>query len=154
MMMNNLKIIIIVLILLIIMADGIAGDLYPFYSEKKQRQYNELIEQLRCLVCQNESLADSNAPLAADLRKQVYMMVQQKRSDQFIKNYLVARYGNFVLFKPPFNKYTYFLWFSPFALFMLGVFILYFVVRKYLVKPIKNNLSKRQKQMLEDILQQ
>ena len=86
-----------------------------------------LSEELRCLVCQNQTLADSTAPLAEDLRREVRELAQQGKSDAEIKQYLVARYGDFVLYKPPVKPTTWLLWFGPFA-FLLGGALVWFVV--------------------------
>jgi cytochrome c-type biogenesis protein CcmH len=86
-----------------------------------------LSEELRCLVCQNQTLADSTAPLAEDLRREVRELAQQGKTDAEIKQYLVARYGDFVLYKPPVKPTTWILWFGPFA-FLLGGALLWFVV--------------------------
>jgi len=86
-----------------------------------------LSEELRCLVCQNQTLADSTAPLAEDLRREVRELAQQGKTDAEIKQYLVARYGDFVLYKPPVKPTTWILWFGPFA-FLLGGGLLWFVV--------------------------
>jgi cytochrome c-type biogenesis protein CcmH len=86
-----------------------------------------LSEELRCLVCQNQTLADSTAPLAEDLRREVRELALQGKTDAEIKQYLVARYGDFVLYKPPVKPTTWILWFGPFA-FLLGGGLLWFVV--------------------------
>ena len=89
-----------------------------------------LEEELRCLVCQNQTLADSNAPLAEDLRREVRELALQGKSDAEIKQYLVARYGDFVLYKPPVKSTTYLLWFGPFALLLGGGLVWYGVLRR------------------------
>lgn len=89
-----------------------------------------LAERLRCLVCQNESLASSHAELAEDLRQEVREMLLKGKSDQEIIDYLVARYGDFVLYDPPMKRYTLLLWFGPFAMLLLGAGVLVFQVRK------------------------
>ena len=89
-----------------------------------------LAERLRCLVCQNESLASSHAELAEDLRQEVREMMLKGKSDQEIIDYLVARYGDFVLYDPPMKSYTVLLWFGPFAMLLLGAGVLVFQVRK------------------------
>lgn len=89
-----------------------------------------LAQDLRCLVCQNESLASSHADLAEDLRQEVREMIKKGMTDQQIKDYLVARYGDFVLYKPPVKRYTLLLWFGPFALLLAGAGILYYQIRK------------------------
>ena len=78
-------------------------------------------EELRCLVCQNQTLAESDASLAADLRRQVESMIVEGRSDAQIKSFLVERYGDFVLYRPPVQSNTWALWFGPFALLVIGI---------------------------------
>lgn len=89
-----------------------------------------ITQDLRCLVCQNESLAGSHAELAEDLRREVREQVRQGKSDQQIVDYLVARYGNFVRYKPPFEPSTALLWLGPFALLAAGMALLLRRVRR------------------------
>jgi cytochrome c-type biogenesis protein CcmH len=89
-----------------------------------------LAENLRCLVCQNESLASSHAELAEDLRREVREQMAKGKNDQEIIDYLVARYGDFVLYNPPVKSYTVLLWFGPFAMLLLGAGVLVFQLRK------------------------
>ena len=88
-----------------------------------QARLKALSEELRCLVCQNQTLADSNAELAVDLRREVHRMVADGRSDKQIKTYLVERYGDFVLYDPPVQANTIALWFAPFVLLLIGAII-------------------------------
>ena len=90
-----------------------------FDSPGQQQRFNDLTEELRCLVCQNQNLADSDAPLAHDLRDEIYKMMQAGRSDDEIKTFLVERYGDFVLYRPPVKGNTLVLWLAP-ALLLLG----------------------------------
>ena len=87
-------------------------------------------EELRCLVCQNQTIADSNAPLALDLRNQIRAQIAQGRSDTQIRDYMVERYGDFVLYRPPFKATTALLWVGPFALVLLGAGIFLALVRR------------------------
>ena len=89
-----------------------------------------LAENLRCLVCQNESLASSHSDLADDLRREVREQMQKGLSDKEIIDYLVSRYGDFVLYDPPVKKSTLVLWFGPFALLLLGIGVLVYQLRK------------------------
>ena len=84
-----------------------------------------LTEQLRCLVCQNETLADSRADLAEDLRKEIREQMKQGKSDQEIIAFLTQRYGDFVLYNPPVKATTYLLWFGPFVLLIAGTLVLF-----------------------------
>ncbi len=93
-----------------------AVDIVKFDDPQKDELYKELIQELRCLVCQNQNLADSNAELAKDLRRKTREMVEQGKSRSDIADYMVARYGEFVLYRPPLNKRTLILWFAPLIL--------------------------------------
>jgi cytochrome c-type biogenesis protein CcmH len=93
-----------------------------------ERRMMVLAQELRCLVCQNQTLADSQAPLAADLRQEIRELMQKGQSDEQIKQYLVARYGDFVLYRPPLRSETWFLWFGPAVLLVGGLTALYLVL--------------------------
>ncbi|WP_028006996.1 cytochrome c-type biogenesis protein [Solimonas flava] len=88
---------------------------------EQQARYQTLINELRCLVCQNQTIADSNAPLAADLRQQVETQIRAGRSDAEIKRYLTDRYGDFVLYRPPFKAKTWLLWGGPFVVLLIAL---------------------------------
>jgi cytochrome c-type biogenesis protein CcmH len=94
------------------------------FSQDLEKRAVALEHELRCLVCQNQSLAESNAPLAQDLRAQVREQLAAGKSDAEVKAYLVARYGDFVLYRPPFKASTVLLWAGPFVLLLLGFFFL------------------------------
>ena len=112
--------------------------LYMFHSEARSLQYSHLIHRLRCLVCQNESLADSNAQFAIDLRHEIYQKVKEGHTSKEIEHYLVGRYGDYILLKPPLGHLTYILWFAPFAILVL-------VLAIYLLR-----VRMRQKDTMED----
>ena len=101
-----------------------------FMNLEQEARYNELTLELRCLVCQNQNLADSDAPLAQDLRKEIYDMMQAGRSNEEIKTFMVDRYGDFVLYKPPVQGNTLALWLAPAVLLLLGGVVVVFIVRK------------------------
>ncbi len=105
-------------------------EAYQFDDAAKEARYKVLIEELRCLVCQNQNLADSNAELAQDMRRLTYEMVQAGKSDQEIVNYMVERYGDFVLYRPPLKPSTALLWAGPFFIFGGGVVVLLLVIRR------------------------
>lgn len=100
-----------------------ANSIYPLETTKQEAQFNHLLKDLRCLVCQNQDLADSNAELAKDLRWQVYQLVKEGKSDSEISDYLSARYGDFILFKPPVKLVTFLLWYGPVLFLFLGFII-------------------------------
>ena len=99
-------------------------------GEALDARLKALESELRCLVCQNQTLAESNAPLAEDLRKEVRELAVAGKSDDDIRAYLVARYGDFVLYKPPVKATTYALWFGPFVLLAAGIVAWVIVLRR------------------------
>ena len=96
-----------------------ASDTWQFKDEAQEQQFRTLTEELRCPKCQNNSIADSNAMIAHDMRQKVYELMQQGQSRQQIIDYMVARYGNFVTYEPPVTPSTIVLWLLP-ALFIVG----------------------------------
>ena len=102
----------------------------PFQNRAEEVRFQHLTRQLRCLVCQNENLADSNAELARDLRLVVFKLMQEGRTDEQIKRYLVARYSNYVLYDPPLEPGTLLLWFGPPAMLLAGAGVVLVAVRK------------------------
>lgn len=124
--------VIVVCILFFVVSFAGAETLYSFNSPAQKKQFDYLTQHLRCLVCQNESIADSTAGLAADLRADVYQRVLAGNSDAQILEAMRAHYGDFILFSPPIDKRTYFLWFGPFVL-CVGILIglIIFVKRRY-----------------------
>jgi cytochrome c-type biogenesis protein CcmH len=107
-----------------------AQDFYPFKQQEQRERFATLTSELRCLVCQNQNIAESNAPLANDLRTQIYQKIQQGQSNQDIINYLVDRYGDFVLYEPPFRGKTLGLWLGPFLLLVSGISFLAYCIKK------------------------
>lgn len=95
-----------------------------------QQRYHAILEELRCLVCQNQTLADSSSELATDLRVQVKTMLEDGNSDQEILDFMSARYGDFVLYNPPVKTHTLFLWLGPFILLLLGIIATLVVANK------------------------
>jgi cytochrome c-type biogenesis protein CcmH len=89
-----------------------------------------LADELRCLVCQNQTLADSNAPLAVDLRNQIHEQLAKGASEREVREFMVARYGDFVLYRPPLKASTLALWFGPFILLAAGGFLLYRLITR------------------------
>ena len=96
-----------------------------FADAAQQERYESLLRELRCLVCQNQSLAESNAPLALDLRVEVLKRVRAGMSEEEIVEFLVARYGDFVLYRPPLRRGTWVLWFGPFLLLAIAVIVVH-----------------------------
>jgi cytochrome c-type biogenesis protein CcmH len=101
-----------------------------FASQQQQERFDKLTQELRCLVCQNQNLADSDAPLAHDLRREVHEMLIAGRTNEQIKQFLVQRYGDFVLYRPPVQSNTYLLWLGPLILLLAGAWVLRISIRK------------------------
>jgi cytochrome c-type biogenesis protein CcmH len=123
-----------------------------FQDEVTKIRFQALSKELRCPKCQNQNLADSNSPIAADLRRELYELLQQGKADSEIVNFMVERYGEFVLYRPRVSQLTYVLWFGPVVLILLGIIVVIVVVRR---KPIdKKNLvlSTEQQDKLKDFL--
>jgi len=111
-----------------------------------------LSRELRCLVCQNETLADSRADLAEDLRGQIREQMKAGKSDKEIVSYLTARYGKFILYKPPIDPTTYLLWFGPFVLLLAGLFVLFRYVKQRRELIIERPLSADERRRAETLL--
>lgn len=123
---------------LLLLAAGQAVALEP----AEQRRYQNLVEQLRCAVCQNQSIAESNADLAQDLREQVRMQIEAGRSDQEILDYMAARYGDFVLYKPPLKAKTLLLWTGPFILLLAALVFVWRLTRRQSAPPSEPDADK------------
>ncbi len=132
-----------------------AIDSYEFKSDAERERYRTLVEELRCPKCQNQNIADSNAPIAMDLRREIYRMVEEGQSNEQIVDYLVARYGDFVRYKPPVNAKTLLLWYGPIALLVLGFGVLAFILirrRRNSAGSASNTLSEAERARLAMLL--
>jgi cytochrome c-type biogenesis protein CcmH len=128
-----------------------AIEAYQFDSPQMEADYNQLVDELRCLVCQNQNLAGSDADLARDLRRETYEMLRAGKSQQEVIDFMVARYGDFVLYRPQFKSSTYLLWLGPFLLLLL---VLYLLVRRLRAKTAPADVDaaalERARQLLEN----
>ena len=107
-----------------------AIDPIRFRDDAEEARFQALAKELRCLVCQNESLADSSAGLAQDLRRDLIGQIRSGASDDEIKRYLTDRYGDFILYRPPMKPATWLLWFGPLAMLVVAAFVLSYIVRR------------------------
>ncbi|NQZ26400.1 MAG: cytochrome c-type biogenesis protein CcmH [Colwellia sp.] len=133
-------------------AEASPVDTYEFHDEVTKIRFQALTKELRCPKCQNQNLADSNSPIAADLRKELYELLQQGKADSEIVNFMVDRYGEFVLYRPRVSSLTYVLWFGPIVLILLGIIVVIVIVRR---KPVDKSdlvLSKEQQDKLKNFL--
>ncbi|MDI9239607.1 cytochrome c-type biogenesis protein CcmH [Lysobacter sp. LF1] len=110
----------------------VATDANPltFNSPAEEKRFHALVSELRCVMCQNQSLADSNAQIAVDLRREVLELMRQGKNDAQIKDFLVARYGEFVLYRPQVESKTWLLWFGPAVVLLGGGLIVIGAVRR------------------------
>jgi cytochrome c-type biogenesis protein CcmH len=121
---------------LVLMVPALAGGEPLIFTDAEQEaRYQQLTLELRCLVCQNQNLADSDAPLAQDLRQEIYNMMQAGRTNDEIKQFLIDRYGDFVLYMPPMKSNTLVLWLMPAVLLIGGALVVLTVVRKRNLSP-------------------
>lgn len=132
-----------------------AIDTYEFRDEAERERYRTLTEELRCPKCQNQNISDSNAPIAMDLRQEIFRMLEEGQSNEQIVDYLVERYGDFVRYKPPMNAKTMLLWYGPVALLVLGFGVLAVIlVRRRRVEkaPASHTLSETERERLAKLL--
>lgn len=122
-------------------------EVVQFTDPKSAQRYQTLIAELRCLVCQNQNLADSNADLAKDLRNQVSSMIKAGSTDSQITDYMVSRYGDFVLYRPQFKPATLILWLGPLLIVICAVFTLVMFVRRQRNKATEDISSENQQHM-------
>jgi len=108
---------------------GVTLEEFKFDTRAEEQHFKEFIEEFRCLVCQNQSLANSDAELAHDLRAEIYDLIQTGKTDGEIVEFLVARYGDFVLYNPPVKPSTWLIWFGPFVLLVIAAYLLLRSVR-------------------------
>ena len=127
-----------------------AIDSWQFDSVQQEQQYRELTESLRCPKCQNNSIADSNAMIAADMRLKVYQLMKQGQSKQQITDYMVARYGNFVTYQPPLMLSTLILWAGPALFVVMGALVI--ILRSRKRQPSQQRLDAAEQQRLDALL--
>ncbi len=128
-------------------------ETYEFESELLRQRYLALSEELRCPKCQNQNIADSNAPIAADLRAQLHEQLHAERSDQEIADYMVQRYGKFVLYRPRWSVHTAALWLAPAGLLLLAVVAIVLILRHSGRKVTEAILSDSEKERLRALLE-
>lgn len=147
-----MKSLIIIITLLFSLAPlNAAVEMKIFDNEQQEQRYKHIIDELRCLVCQNQNISGSNAGLAQDLRKQVHKMILEGKDDETIYDFMVTRYGDFVLYRPPFKATTFFLWVGPFIIFIVGLFVLIRFIRKR-EKIVVKELSGSDKEKLKQLM--
>ena len=133
-------------------------DTYEFSTQAERDRYRTLVEELRCPKCQNQNIADSDAPIAMDMRDEIFKKLEEGQSNEQIVEFLVDRYGDFVRYKPPVNKKTQILWYGPAAFLTFGFAMVAMIVirrrRSTRTEQNEQQLSSDEKARLSDILKQ
>ncbi|NVK42639.1 MAG: cytochrome c-type biogenesis protein CcmH [Oceanospirillaceae bacterium] len=136
-----------------------AIDAFEFKDEATRERFQHLTAELRCPKCQNQNIADSNSPIASDLRHEIHRMLQEGASDDDIVDFMVARYGDFVLYRPRLNNETLLLWYGPFGLLLIGAVVVLVLTRKRrravaADEHPEHHLSAAEKRRLDELLKQ
>lgn len=129
-----------------------AIDPYEFDSEAQHERYQHFIEDMRCPKCQNQNLAGSDAPIAQDLRHELQRLLKEGKSDREITDYMVSRYGNFILYEPPFDKKTAALWLAPIVFLLGGVIVLITLARRRAAEKSTQELTADEQLKLQQLL--
>ena len=143
---------VLIAIVLVFASVSLAKEAQPAEDAQIEQRMKALTEQLRCLVCQNETLADSRADLAEDLRREIRKEIKDGKSDQEIIAFLTQRYGDFILYNPPVKSTTYLLWFGPFILLLGGLFVLFRYLKQRRGLIVEEPLSADERQRAESLL--
>lgn len=124
---------------------------YKFDSKEHEEIFYRLSDELRCLVCQNQNIAESNSELALDLRRQVYEMLQEGHSEEAIVDFMVERYGDYVLFNPQFKPLTWLLWLGPLVIFIASLIYAIRIVASKRKEVVDENLSAEELERLKQL---
>ena len=146
------RLLLVALLLLAPFAEAGTVEPRPFDEPSQEARYKRLIAELRCLVCQNQNLADSDADLAQDLRDETYNMIRAGQSDEQIISFMVNRYGDFVLYRPPVKSTTLLLWFGPLLLLVGALSILVLQIRRRAAAKPPETLSADEQKRIQELL--
>jgi len=141
-----------ILLMALLLSPALAAiDAYEFANPEQEQRFRRLVEELRCPTCQNQNIADSNAPLSTDLRQRIYEMLQQGHSDADIVAFMTARYGDFITYRPPLKPLTWPLWFGPLLLLIaVGLGLAWWIRRRASQPPAE--LSEQERARLQTLL--
>lgn len=144
------------LVLLFSPAGQAAIDTYEFQNADNRERFHTLTEELRCPKCQNQNLADSNSPIAMDMRREIHRMVEEGQSDQDVVQFMVDRYGDFVNYRPRQDSSTAVLWYGPIALLVVGLVVVVIISRRRgqtkSAEPAEKSLSESERERLKRLL--
>jgi len=126
-------------------------EFHEFENKQQERLYLQLIAELRCVKCQNQNLAESNAELASDMREKAYEIIRKGGTRQAVVKYMTDRYGDFVLYKPPFKKNTLLLWIGPPVFLLLSLFLLFKLIRNQ-KNEVVESLSDNERKSVQKLL--
>lgn len=141
------KTLILLLLILFTSTSYAAIEVYDFTDDSYRLRYKEVGGQLRCPKCENQSIADSDSPSAFDMRQELYRLLEEGKTDQQIFDYMVNRFGDYVLYKPPMRSDTWLLWFFPPALVVLGLLLIFFLARSRKNAESATNMSVSERQL-------
>lgn len=126
-------------------------ETFKFDSTESEKIFHKLSEELRCLVCQNQNIAESNSELAKDLRLEIYTMLIDGQSEEQIVAFMVQRYGDYVLYRPPFKPMTWLLWFGPVLVFSFGLIFVVRLIKSQSSAVQVDGLSETERQRIQDL---
>lgn len=151
-----LRTLLIPLCLIVSLHTGAAVEVFDFSSTENRKRFHYLVDELRCPKCQNQNLGGSDSPIAMDLKRELYRMIEAGKTDSEIKSFMVSRYGDYVLYRPPVQSNTLLLWWGPPAVFGLGLLIVVILAwrRQRLLKQDDSELSEEDLARLNQLLAQ
>ncbi len=140
-----------VLLMMSMTVDASNVEIYTFDNKQQEKAYHSLIEDLRCLVCQNQNISESNAELAKDMRRKTHAMIKQGKTQDEIAEFMVSRYGDFVLYRPPFKPATWLLWFGPGLFFFIGLGLVMRFLKRQNVNKQTQQLSEAELERVKNL---
>ncbi|QEY15009.1 cytochrome c-type biogenesis protein CcmH [Cellvibrio sp. KY-GH-1] len=149
-----IKVIVVSGLLLASHLSSAAIEVHEFKNEIDRQRYQSFIDEMRCPKCQNQNLSGSDSPIALDLRNELYLMIEEGKSDQQIVDFMVERYGEFILYRPRLSPATVLLWAAPVLLLVFGALFLWLLVRKRrrLAREAETGLSQQERARLDALL--
>lgn len=149
-----MKYMMLVLLWLVALPVLAAIDVYQFDSDEQQQRYRQMIDELRCPKCQNQNLAGSDAPIAQDLRRELHRLISEGQNEQQIRTFMVQRYGNFILYRPPLDRNTLLLWGLPLLLLLVGGLVAVRLRSGRQVAALSSGLQAQEQARLDALLEE